>query len=98
MRFLRRLFFLLFLAVGGAAAWLFWFASNPLSLHGGNTIEFSISPGSSLRSASQQMSDAGVGFAAWQFTLLARLLGKSAEIKAGSYELERGTTPWLLLG
>jgi len=98
MQFLRRLIFLLFLAIGGAAAWLFWFASNPLSLHGGKTIDFSISPGSSLRSASQQMSDAGIGFAAWQFTVLARLLGKSAEIKAGSYELEQGTTPWLLLG
>jgi len=98
MRFLKRLIFLLFLAFGGAAAWLFWFANNPLSLHGSKTIEFSISAGTSLRSASQQMSDAGIGFSAWQFTLLARLLGKSAEIKAGSYELEEGTTPWLLLG
>jgi len=43
------------------------------------------------------MAKAGLGFAPWQFTLLARLLGKSAEIKAGSYEVEQGVTPWLLL-
>ncbi|TRZ91777.1 MAG: endolytic transglycosylase MltG [Rhodocyclaceae bacterium] len=98
MRFLRRLILFLFLIIGGAAAGLFWFANNPLSLHGSKTLDFSISPGATLRSASQQMSDAGVGFPAWQFTLLARLLGKSAEIKAGSYELEQGITPWLLLG
>ncbi|MFA6313448.1 MAG: endolytic transglycosylase MltG, partial [Sterolibacterium sp.] len=90
--------FFLILGLGGSAAWLSWFATNPLSLHGNKLIDFSISPGTTLRSASQQMSDAGLDFPPWQFTLLARLLGKAAEIKAGSYEVEQGVTPWLLLG
>lgn len=97
MRFLKRLVFLLILTSGCFAAWLSWFANNPLSLHGRETVDFNVSPGATLRSASQQMADAGLGFLPWQFTLLARLLGKSAEIKAGSYEVEQGVTPWLLL-
>jgi UPF0755 protein len=43
------------------------------------------------------MADAGLGFSPWQFTLLARLAGKSAAIKAGSYEVEQGVTPWQVL-
>ena len=89
--------YFLLLAVGSAAAWLFWFANNPLPLYGHKSIDFDISPGSTLRSASQQMADAGLDFAPWQFTMLARLLGKSADIKAGSYEVEQGITPLLLL-
>lgn len=98
MRFLKSLAFLLLLGIGCFAAWLSWFAASPLSLRGSTVVDFSISPGASLRSASQQMSDAGLDFLPWQFTLLARLLGKSADIKAGSYEVEQGVTPWLLLG
>jgi len=78
--------------------WLAWFASSPLSLQGAKLIDFSIPSGASLRAASQQMAEAGLGFAPWQFTLLTRLLGKSTEIKAGSYEVEQGVTPLILLG
>jgi len=98
MRHLRRLILLLFLTGTGAASLLFWFANDPLSLQGSASLDFSISPGASLRTAAQQMSDAGIGFRPWQFILLARLLGKAGEIKAGSYEVEQGITPWLLLG
>ncbi len=97
MRFIKRFFFLLLLAVVCSAGWLGWFAGKPLALSG-ISLEFSIPPGLSLRAASQQMSAAGLGFSPWQFTLLARLLGKSAEIKAGSYVVEKGITPLQLLG
>ena len=97
MRTLKRLFVLLVLLAGGFAGWLAWFAVTPLSLRGAPPLDFSISPGLGLRAASHQMANAGLGFAPWQFTLLARLLGKSAEIKAGSYAVEPGVTPWLLL-
>jgi len=97
MRFIKRLLFLLLLAVFASAGWLGWFAAKPLALSG-SPLDFSIPSGQSLRAASQQMSGAGLGFPAWQFTLLARLLGKSAQIKAGSYVVENGITPWLLLG
>lgn len=78
------------------AYWLFRFASEPLALSA-SPLDFSIVPGTSLRLASQQMSDAGLGFSPWRFTLLARLAGKSTEIKAGSYEVANGVTPWGLL-
>ncbi|MBI3525878.1 MAG: endolytic transglycosylase MltG [Betaproteobacteria bacterium] len=97
MRNLKRLFLFLLLSVSGFAGWLAWFAVTPLSLHGATSLDFSVSPGLSLRAASQQMTSAGLDFAPWQFTLLARLLGKSAEIKAGSYEVGQGVTPLLLL-
>jgi UPF0755 protein len=38
-----------------------------------------------------------MGFSPWQFTVLARLLGKAGAIQAGSYEVEAGVTPWQLL-
>lgn len=97
MRNLLRLVVFIILSAGCFAAWLAWFAVSPLSLRGATPVDFSIPPRLSLRAASQQMANAGLGFAPWQFTLLARLLGKSAEIKAGSYAVEQGITPWLLL-
>lgn len=97
MRFIKRFLFVLLLAVFFTAGWLAWFAGKPLTMTG-SPLEFSIPPGLGLRAASQQMSLAGLGFRPWQFTLLARLLGKSAEIKAGSYLVEKGITPLLLLG
>ena len=97
MRFLKRVLFLLLLVAAGSAGWLAWFAGRPLALIG-SPLDFSIPPGLALRAASQQMSQAGLGFAPWKFTVLARLLGKSAQIKAGSYEVVQGVTPWQLLG
>ncbi len=96
LRLLKRLLLVLLLSVVAALGGLAWFALQPLSLPA-SPLEFSIPSGLSLRSASQQMSEAGLGFAPWQFTLLARLVGKSAQIKAGSYEVSQGVTPWLLL-
>ncbi len=96
MRTFRKLLFLLIAALASGGSWLAWFALKPLPL-ATSPLDFSISPGSSLRFASQQMAQAGLGFAPWQFTLLARLADKSSEIKAGSYEVEQGVSPWLLL-
>src|ERR1035437_849305 len=97
MRFIKRLMLLLLLSACAFAGWLAWFASSPLALRGQTPLDFSIPPGLALRAVSRQMADAGLGFAPWQFTLLARLLGKSTEIKAGSYEVEQGVTPWQVL-
>ena len=97
MRLLKRLLFILLSAVLLASAWLAWFASKPLALRV-SPLDFDIPAGMGLRAAAQHMSQTGLGFSAWQFTLLARLAGKSGEIKAGSYEVNQGLTPWLLLG
>ena len=78
------------------AAWFAWFISTPLVLATA-PLDVSIDSGSSLRSVSKQLADAGVRFAPWQFTLLARIKGQATGIKAGSYEIEAGTTPLRLL-
>lgn len=98
MRSLKHISLTIALFLGCFVGWLSWFAYSTLSLPEGKAVDFSIPPGLSLRAASEQMAESGLGFSPWQFTLLARLLGKSAEIKAGSYEVEPGVTPLILLG
>ena len=97
MRTIRNLFFLLIVTIAFAVAWLVWFAFRPIPL-AASPLDFSISSGASLRVASQQLADAGMGFSPWQFTLMTRLANKATEVKAGSYEVAAGITPWLLLG
>lgn len=96
MLFLKRLFLLLLLAALTAAGLGLWFASRPLTL-ASSPLEFEIPPGTSLSAASRRMSEAGLGFAPWQFSLLGRVLGRAADIKAGSYLVEQGLTPMTLL-
>ena len=96
MRALRNSLLLLLTALLVAFVGFLWFALKPLTLLT-SPLDFSITSGASLRLASQQMADAGLGFSPWQFTLLARLANKSTEIKAGSYEVLAGITPLDLL-
>ncbi|MBI5922293.1 MAG: endolytic transglycosylase MltG [Betaproteobacteria bacterium] len=97
MRSLKYVFLVCVLFLGTFVGWMAWFAYAPVDLQGTKAIDFSIPPGQTLRAASQQMAESGLGFAPWQFTLLARILGKAAEIKAGSYQAEQGITPLTLL-
>ena len=77
-------------------AGLGWYALSPVTLRT-DPADFSIKPGSSLKSATRQIVESGVELNAWQFNLLGRLLGKAGAIKAGSYEVGRGITPLALL-
>jgi len=79
-----------------AAAELTWYAFSPVTLRS-DPADFSVKPGSSLRSATRQMVEAGVELNAWQFNLLGRVSGRAGTIKAGSYEVGRGITPLSLL-
>lgn len=63
----------------------------------GEARPFTIKPGSTLASASQQIADAGVGVDPQLLELLARMTGKGSKLKAGSYELKPGATPLRLL-
>jgi UPF0755 protein len=74
------------------AAWLVRYPLHDLPLRS-SPLQFSISPGSSLRSASQQMVEAGVLRSALPFEILTRLFGDPRNIKAGNYEVEKGLTP-----
>ena len=79
-----------------AAAAVARYAFSPVALRS-DPADFSIRPGSSLRSASRQIGESGVELNVWKFSLLGRLLGKAGTIKAGSYEVGRGITPLALL-
>lgn len=82
--------------VGLAAAWLAYYAHGELEL-GSAPLEFSIRSGSSLRGAAQQMTQAGVLPGPEPFEVLARVLGKAGDVKAGNYEVAPPLTPYLLL-
>ena len=79
-------------AVGGFS----WWSKQPLTT-GAPPIAFSITPGSGVSAAAQQMAKAGVPVNPFLFQILARVTGDSARIKAGSYELKPDTSPRRLL-
>ena len=96
LRVLRRLFTLLLLVAFGFAGFGYWFATSPVALST-SPLDFEITSGVGLRSVSRQLVKAGIDMPAWQFTWLGRVLGKASTIKAGSYEIDAGITPWQLL-
>jgi UPF0755 protein len=60
-------------------------------------VEFSIKPGSGVRSSMRQIEQAGVPVNPWLMEALARASGKGAKLKAGTYELKPGTSPVALV-
>src|SRR5258708_5451329 len=72
-------------AVLGFCGWLLWFALSPIEL-AAPTVEFSIRPGSTLRSATRQIVDAGLSMPGCKFILLPRANGPTPAFKARSYQ------------
>ncbi len=95
--FVKRVLLLLVAAGLGGAIYAVWYVRTPMPL-GKLPVEFDIPPGTALRGAIRQLRAAGVQVGGWRFELLARVLGRAQEIKAGSYELTRPVTPLELLG
>ncbi len=93
---LKGAFRLAFLSLLCAAAWLAWYATSPMP-GGPYPLAFSVDRGSSLKTAANDMAQAGALRRPWAFVLLARFRGAAAEIKAGSYALNAPTTPLGLL-
>jgi UPF0755 protein len=78
------------------AAWCAYYPFGAVTLKS-SPLSFTINTGSSLRSASQQMVEAGVLDQAMPFEVLTRLAGDPKNIKAGNYEVETGVTPLELM-
>ncbi len=91
MRLIKRLLRLTILLAVLLAVAMGYYITRPLALPA-LPVEFSLSQGSSLKGAAQQMQQAGILPNEWVFAWLARLLGKSTQIKAGDYQLVAGTT------
>ena len=81
------------LALGGYAA---WYVTTPVAV-ARLPAEAEIPAGSRFRSAAQRLEAAGIGVGRLQFEVLARVLGRDQDIKAGSYEFTVAPTPLELL-
>ncbi len=93
---IKKLFTLIVLLAIAAAAIIFW-ARLPILASGQPTIEFTIAPGSSLRSSMQQIENAGAPVNSLMMVMLTQLTGNSTKLKAGTYELKPGATPISLI-
>ena len=91
-RFFALMVFLAALAAGAAAFWV----NHRLSLST-DTVDLTVAPGMSARAVAQTLVEAGVQTNPWFMFVWFRLSGDARQIKAGSYEIERGATPVTLL-
>ncbi|MCE2859387.1 MAG: endolytic transglycosylase MltG [Oxalobacteraceae bacterium] len=96
MAAIKKILLLLVLGVLGAGAALTYWARDPLVAEGAPPLEFTVAPGSSMRSALRQVESAGVPASPIMMELLARGLG-TRSVKPGSYRLKAGATPLSLL-
>ncbi|MDQ3185644.1 MAG: endolytic transglycosylase MltG [Pseudomonadota bacterium] len=96
MRTLKRIIFLVLAGVILFAAWFAYQVHTPVQPPV-IPYEFSIEPGSSLKSVAKQLADAGVLRDAWTFVLLSRVMGLASSLKAGDYEIAVSTSPLQLL-
>lgn len=91
----RFLAFVVVLCLAGGGAF-FWWLHEPFVLPS-PTVDLSIEPGTSPRAVAQAVADAGVRVDPRMLYGWFRLSGQDRQIRAGSYELARGTTPRSLL-
>ena len=91
-RLLTRIVLLVLLVTAGFG----YYAYRPLPLPA-TPFEFTLKQGSSLKGMARDMRQAGLLEQDWAFVWLARLLGKSAQLKAGKYALEHPVSPLELL-
>jgi UPF0755 protein len=96
MKFWRTLLLTVALAAGGLAAAAAWWINQPLVL-AAETVELSIEPGTAPREIAQAWVQGGVEASPLLLYEWFRWSGQARKIRAGSYEIGRGTTPAMLL-
>jgi len=96
MKAWRILVFLLIALCAGAGAAVYAWLQRPLAL-ATETVEVSIEPGTPPREIARQWVDAGVQASPLLLYEWFRWSGEARRIRAGSYEIGRGTTPVALL-
>jgi UPF0755 protein len=96
MRLLLRTLVLLLLVAGALAAAAWWWLQRPLPL-AADKVEVSVQSGASPRTVAEQWAAAGVLTPPELLWLWFRASGRSHQIKAGVYEIDRNVTPRQLL-
>jgi UPF0755 protein len=92
MRLIRNLLLWLILCTVCAAAAIYYYAHDDLSLPQ-SPVTFELRAGSGLRATAGQLAAAGIIGRPEPFELLGRLLGEAGKLKAGNYEFTRPLTP-----
>jgi len=95
-RFFLTLFLLAALVLLGAGAAGLWWVNQPLRLPAAS-VDLSVEPGTTPRGIAQAVADVGVHAPPQLLYLWFRVSGQARQMRAGSYELETGVTPRLLL-
>jgi UPF0755 protein len=95
-RFFLTLFLIAALAALGLGAAGLWWLHQPLKLPA-PSVDLSVEPGTTPRGIAQQVAGTGVEVEPQLLYLWFRISGQDRQMRAGSYELERGVTPRLLL-
>jgi UPF0755 protein len=95
-RFFTTVFVLAMLAGIATCAAAWWWLHQPLRLNA-SSVDLSIEPGTLPRGVAVVVRDAGVDVDPRLLFAWFRLSGRAQQIKAGSYELERGINPMRLL-
>jgi len=96
LKFLSRLLFLLVLVSAGLAGGAAWWLNRPLDL-AADSIEVSIEPRTLPREVTEAWVQAGVQTDPLLLYEWFRWSGQARQIRAGSYQIGRGTTPRQLL-
>jgi len=95
-RFFLTLFLLFSLVLLGGGSYALWWLYQPLKLPA-PTVDLSVEPGTTPRSIAKAIADTGTRVNPDLLYLWFRFSGQDRQIRAGSYELERGVTPRTLL-
>lgn len=95
-RAVRRFFTLIVVLAALAGGGAVWWLNQPLAVNA-ETVDLSVEPGTSVRGVAQAVNDAGVQVSPALLYWWFRLSGEARQIKAGSYEIERGISPRSLL-
>jgi len=92
----RRLLLILVLLAFCLAGAAFWWLEQPMAM-AGDSVDVSIDPRTSARGVAEVVARSGVDVSPLLLHLWFRASGQARQIRAGSYEFERGTTPRSLL-
>jgi UPF0755 protein len=97
MVFIRNTIILLLVTVAVLGGGLYYWSQQAIITEG-EPLAFTVLAGSGVAGSAEQIAAAGIPVNPALLILVARLSGKSAKLKAGSYELKPGTTPLQLVG